>query len=63
MESATVFFEFDNRGQHSVRNFDREGKQDFVFDHKEVLRTREEILEEAGIRRYYSKDLADVIQD
>ena len=58
-----TFLEFDSGGIHDTNNPDRRGKQDLVFKHSEVLRTREEILETAGIRRHYSKDLADLIRD
>lgn len=60
--SEFTLFEFDGRNVHDLKNTDRTGPQDLVFKHKEVLRTREEILEEAGIRSYYSKDMRDLIQ-
>ena len=60
---GTTFFEFANGGVHDFQNPTRRGKQDFAFDHATVLKTREEILEGAGIRRHYSKDLADLVKD
>ena len=41
----------------------RPGAQDMIFDHQEVLNAHEEILENAGIRRHCSKDLADLISE
>lgn len=57
-----TLFEFDGRNVHDLQNSSRSGPQDLAFRHKEVVRTREEILEEAGIRSYYSKDLRDLIK-
>ena len=62
-DPGTTFFEFANGGVHDLNNPTRKGKQDFAFDHATVLKTREEILEGAGIRRHYSKDLADLVKD
>jgi S1-C subfamily serine protease len=58
-----TLFEFDGRNVHDLQNSTRTGPQDLVFRHKEVLRTREDILEEAGIRSYYSKDMRDLIKE
>jgi len=58
-----TLFEFDGRNLHDLKNPTRTGPQDLVFKHREVLRSREEILEEAGIRSYYSKDMRDLIKN
>lgn len=57
-----AFFEFASSFA-DIKSPQRGGKQDMVFNHQEVLATREEILEEAGIRRHYSKDFKDLIKD
>lgn len=57
-----TLFEFDGRNMHAVRS-PRTGPQDLVFKHREVLQSREEILDEAGIRSYYSKDMRDLIKN
>jgi len=57
-----VLLEFDPHNLADARRSPRPGAQNMVFRHQEVLKTREDILEEASIRRHYSKDLADFIR-
>ena len=61
LNEGLVLFQFDSYNFSDLRT-GRLGAQDMVFDHQEVLDTRDEMLEDAGIRLHHSKDLAGFIR-
>ncbi len=62
-EDQQVVFEFDANNLADPMHSRRPGVQDMVFDHADVLDAREEMLEEAAIRRHYSKDFESLISE